>query len=100
MGRRQKCRIASDFHQPPLGATRADTRCLPGDALFLSYDIEGLKFDDVSGKANYTTILELFDKDAKAVFDPKKTPNEVTAQLGGTRMPGELYLIMGRNQTP
>jgi hypothetical protein len=84
----------------PLGATRTDTRCTPGDSLFIAYDIEGLTFDEKTGKANYTTILELFDQSAKPVFEPKRTPNEVTAQLGGTRMPGDLYLIMGREQKP
>jgi len=83
----------------PLGATRTDAQCLPGDFLFITYDIEGLKFDDKTGKANYLTILELFDNKAKQVFK-KETPNEVSSQLGGNRMPGDLHVIMGRNQEP
>ncbi|MBX9679104.1 MAG: hypothetical protein K2X38_10105 [Gemmataceae bacterium] len=83
----------------PLGATRTDVQCLPGDVLFVTYDIEGLKFDDKTGKANYLTILELFDNKSKQVFK-KETPNEVSSQLGGNRMPGDLHVIMGRNQEP
>src|SRR5262249_39825468 len=52
----------------PLGATRTDVKCLPGDVLFINYDIDGLKFDEKNGKANYTTILELIDSNNKVIF--------------------------------
>ena len=68
----------------PYGATRLDAKCLPGDFLFLTYDIEGLKFDEQTGKASFVTVLELFDENAKLIFN-KETPNEVIAQLGGSR---------------
>lgn len=83
----------------PLGAPRTETKFLPGDYLFMTYDIEGLKFDDKTGKANYLTILQLYDSNNKEIFK-KETPNEVPAQLGGTRMPGDLHVIMGRSQAP
>ena len=83
----------------PYGATRLDAKCLPGDFLFLTYDIEGLKFDEQTGKASFVTVLELFDENAKLIFN-KETPNEVIAQLGGSRMPGDLHVQMGRNQKP
>jgi len=81
----------------PFGATRADAKCLPGDFLFLTYDIEGLKFDDKTGKASFVTVLELFDDQAKLIFN-KETPNEVVPHLGGSRMPGDLHVQMGRSQ--
>jgi hypothetical protein len=84
----------------PFGATRTGVKCLPGDFIFFTYDIEGLKFDPKTGKASFVTILELFDDKAKPVFDAKKTPNEVIPQLGGTRMPGDVHLQMGRSQKP
>jgi hypothetical protein len=83
----------------PFGATRPEAKCLPGDFLFLTYDIEGLKFDDKTGKASFVTVLELFDDKAKLIFK-KETPNEVVPQLGGSRMPGDLHVQMGRNQKP
>lgn len=83
----------------PYGATRADAKCLPGDFLFLTYDIEGLKFDDKTGKASFVTVLELFDDQAKLIFN-KETPNEVVPHLGGSRMPGDLHVQMGRSQKP
>ncbi len=84
----------------PLGATRTDTNCLLGDSLFVAYDIEGLKFDPATGNANFTTIVELFDSNNKSVFEPRKSPNVGSAQLGGTRMPAEFYVIIGRDLTP
>lgn len=83
----------------PLGATRTDVKCLPGDSLFINYDIDDLKFDPKTGKANYTTILELIDENKKVVFQ-NATKNAPTSQLGGTRMPGDLYVVVGRNQKP
>jgi hypothetical protein len=86
----------------PFGASRTekDLKCLPGDFIWVTYDIEGLKLDPKTGKASFVTIFELFDSQAKPVFDPKRTPNEFLPQLGGTRMPGDLHLQMGRNQKP
>ncbi len=81
---------------PPLGAPRADAKCLPGDILFVSYDIEGLAFHKETGKANYMTSLEFIDAKGTQLFK-RETPNEVVAQLGGTRMPGDLHVILGRN---
>ena len=86
----------------PLGATRTDAdnlKCLPGDILFISYEIDGLKLDPKANKAVYVTLLEVFDNNAKTIFK-KETPNEVIPQLGGTRIPGDLHVIMGRNQNP
>src|SRR5262249_39707346 len=83
----------------PIGATRTDVKCLPKDTLFINYDIDGLKFDAKTGKARYTTILELIDGSNKVIYR-KDTPNEVIPQLGGTRMPGDLFVVMGRDQKP
>lgn len=83
----------------PFGANRMDTKCLPGDFIFVTYDIEGLKFDSQTGKASFVTILELFDAKATLVFK-KENPSEVLPHLGGTRMPGDLHVQMGRGQKP
>lgn len=83
----------------PLGATRYDTKCLPGDVLFMSYDLEGLALDPATKKASYVTILELLDAQEKVLYK-NETPNEVMPQLGGTRMPGDLHLIIGPKFVP
>jgi len=77
------------------GATRVEAKCLPGDLLFLTYDIENLTLKD--GKASYITILELIDDKGKSIFK-KETENNVVPQLGGNRMPGDLHVIMAAGQ--
>ena len=73
----------------PFGATRVEPKCLPGDMLFMTYDIENLTLKD--GKASYVTILELLDDKGKSIFK-KESENNVVPQLGGARhftKPGE-----------
>jgi hypothetical protein len=83
----------------PFGATRADMKFLPGDYLFMTFDMEGLTIDPATGKAAYETILRLLDSNQKTVFE-KKTETTVLAMLGGTRVPGELNVIMGLDRQP
>jgi hypothetical protein len=83
----------------PFGATRLDSNCLPGDTLFITFDIEGLAIDPKTGKANYDTVLELLDADKKVLFK-NTSMNEVRPQLGGTRMPGQLDLFTGVKRPP
>jgi hypothetical protein len=83
----------------PLGATRTSSKFLPGDVLFISYEIEGLKFDAKSKKAQYVSLLEVFSSTKEKIFS-KETPNEIDASLGGDRIPGDLHLIMGRDKPP
>ena len=83
----------------PMGATRTDKQFLPGDYLFMSFDLEGLNFDPATGKATYQTILKLYDSKNQEIFD-KKTDNTVSPMLGGTRIPGDLHVIMGTKQEP
>jgi hypothetical protein len=81
----------------PLGAVRTDNKFLPGDYLFMMYDIDDVALDDKTGRAKYKTVLELFDSKGKSVFS-KETPNEVEPMLGGRVLPGDLNVIMGRDQ--
>jgi hypothetical protein len=83
----------------PLGARRTETKFLPGDVLWINYDIDGLTFDKNTDKASYETKLEFLNGKGEVLFE-RKTPNEVTAQLGGARMPGDLHVIMGQNLDP
>lgn len=85
----------------PFGATRFQAKCLPGDILFITYDIEGLEIDPKTKKASYDTTLELLDAgDKDKVLYKNPTPNEVIPALGGARMPGDLHVIMSPKQKP
>lgn len=83
----------------PYGALRTDLKAQPGDIIFLSYDLEGLGVDPKSGKASYVTNLALMDAADKQLFS-KDTPVDLILQLGGTRVPGDLYISTGPKQAP
>jgi hypothetical protein len=83
----------------PKGATRTDVKCVPGDSLFITYDIEGLTVHNKTFRANYLTTFELFDGAGQSV-EKRETRNNVALPLGGTRMPGDLVVITGNNQKP
>src|SRR5476651_823624 len=51
----------------PFGANRLDLNLLPGDVLFITYDLEGLTIDPKTGKTNYETTLELLDANQKVL---------------------------------
>lgn len=83
-----------------LGATRQDAvKFLPGDYLFISYDIDGLKLDD-KNRASYSVLLEVFDASAKPIFKKETPTDAVIPQLGSNRIPGDLHVIMGVDQPP
>jgi hypothetical protein len=83
----------------PFGATRADAKFLPGDFIFMTYDLEGLALDAKSGKTNYETTLEFLDGAGKVLFK-RPNVNEFAPLLGGGRMPGDLQFILGAQQAP
>jgi hypothetical protein len=77
------------------GPTRVETKnpkLVQGDLLYADFAIEGLTVDG-KGKVRYDTKLELFD--GKKSLLERNTPNEAVPQLGGERMPGDLYINIG-----
>jgi len=76
---------------PPLGATRTNLKLVGGDVLFITYDIEGLKLDDKTGRVGYQTSLEVLDPQQKSVTK-SDTTNEAIPHLGGNCMPGDITI--------
>lgn len=83
----------------PFGAVRTDAKIIPGDFIFMMYDIEGLKVDPKTRKASVATIVQLVDKNDVVQF-MKENPLDVQVTLGGERVPGELQLIIPSQQKP
>jgi hypothetical protein len=81
------------------GSTRPDNRYLPGDVFFLSFDIEGLKLNEV-GEVNYLMGVEVLDKVGKAIFSAPASKNTVVLPLGGTKLPGNVYVTIGQDMPP
>jgi hypothetical protein len=68
-----------------LGAERTDTKLLPGDIYFLSFDVEGLKADG-DGKVRYAQSVKYKNSQGKVVYGQEPQPRDAYAPLGGARL--------------
>jgi len=81
-----------------LGSPRPDTKLLPGDIFFVSFEIEGLQSKD--GKFSYSIGMEFLNADGKTEF--KREPSKVEAinTLGGNRLPAFAAAEVGTETKP
>src|SRR5438445_13739069 len=77
-----------------LGPTRTDTKVLPGDSLFLSFEIEGITADKF-GKVNYSTSIEVTDNKNKVLLRQPSRDLSVVNSLGGNSLPAVARLDIG-----
>lgn len=82
-----------------LGGTRSEGPFLPGDVLFVGFDIEGIAID-AAGKAKYTMAMEVIDKDGKAIFKQDPAEKSDFVPLGGTKLPARAFVTVGLEQAP
>ncbi len=82
-----------------LGATRPNDKVLPGDAYFLTFDIENLKMDD-SGRVRYKMNMEVVNKDGKSQFKADPTETVLWSSLGGPRLPAYAHALLGTDMAP
>jgi hypothetical protein len=82
-----------------LGSERADSRLLPGDIFFVTFDIDGLKLDD-SGTMFYSMAMEVRDSKDKAVYKSEPQDLDAPAPLGGHSLPGFAHVDLGRDMAP
>lgn len=82
-----------------LGGTRPEGKYLPGDAVFVGFDIEGLTVGP-DNRAQYRMAMELLDKDGKHVFKQDPADKVDYLPLGGTKIPARAYIIIGMDQPP
>ncbi len=82
-----------------LGPPREGNKLLPGDVLFIAYDIDGITIDG-EGHAVYTMAMEVSDGAGKLIF--KQDPRELTdfVPLRGNKMPARAYITIGLDQPP
>lgn len=81
----------------PLGATRPEAKLLPGDHLFLGFDIEGVTVDE-SGKVRYSMEMELTDSAGKSIFKQLPKEQETINSLGGNSLPAFAAVDIGLEQ--
>jgi len=82
-----------------LGPDRSKDQLLPGDSLFVSFDIEGIKTDS-DGRARYSTGLEVTDRQGKVLYAREPHEREATLALGGSHLPAYAHVNIGLDQPP
>src|SRR5262245_62718240 len=82
-----------------LGPARPNNRYLPGDVVYVRYDIEGLTIDP-DGTTKYTISMEITDTAGKPIF--KQEPRELNDlfPLRGTKVPAGAFVRIGFDQEP
>jgi hypothetical protein len=81
-----------------LGPTRKDTKFLPGDVYFVTFDTDGLQFDK-KGVAQYSMKMELFDPNGKSKFKSLEQDKELFTIQGGGRVTLDAYAAV-QTDTP
>jgi hypothetical protein len=77
-----------------LGPTRADSKLLPGDILFVSYDIDGITIDK-DGRVHYSMVMEVVDKNGKATLKQDPFEKIELVPLGGSRVAARAFVTLG-----
>src|SRR5206468_1404831 len=82
-----------------LGNARETNKFLPGDVLFLAFDINGMTVGK-RGEVKYSLALEMKDASGTKVFAQLPQIIEAANTLGGTALPGYAYADIGGNVAP
>jgi hypothetical protein len=77
-----------------LGETREKNQYLPGDVVFLAFDIDGLTVGK-DGKISYSMAMQLKNAKGEALFSQVPQPIEANNTLGGTSTRGFSYAQIG-----
>jgi hypothetical protein len=80
-----------------LGPARPDNKVLPGDILFVGFDIDGITVDP-NGQAKYSMAMEVLDKAGKPIF--KQNPRDLDdfVPLRGNKLPARAFVTVGLDQ--
>ncbi len=83
----------------PLGQERKDAAVLPGDILWVVFDIEGMQ-PDAKDIIKYSMGTKLTDKNDKLIFEKEPEPLEAFNPLGGTHVPASANVQVGLDTAP
>jgi hypothetical protein len=81
------------------GVARPDNKLLPGDHVYVSFDIEGITVAN-DGKVLYSMATEVLDGNGKSIIRVEPRDLEVTNALGGRSVPAFTQLDVGLDAKP
>ena len=82
-----------------MGPTRKDNRFLPGEIVYIGYDIVGLTID-TDGTARYRMAMEISDMAGKVYFQEKPRDLIDFVPLRGQVLPARAFVTVGLDQPP
>jgi len=82
-----------------LGPVRGSDKYLPGDMMFLAYDITGMSVNK-EGRIKYSLAMQLNDSTGKKIFGQVPQVIEAANSLGGTTLVGFSFAELGGAQPP
>jgi hypothetical protein len=77
-----------------LGPTRTDDKVLPGDSVFVAFDIDGVTVDP-TGLVKYSMGVDVSDASGRSLFKKLPADVEVPVSLGGSRVAAYAKLDVG-----
>lgn len=82
-----------------LGGTRPDTKFLPGDVMFVAFDIENITVGP-DGTCKYSMGMGVVDKAGKPTLKQDPQDREDYLPLGGTKLPARAFVTVGLDMAP
>jgi hypothetical protein len=89
----------SRFTIGELGPQRPNAKYLPGDIVFVGFDITGLTIDE-EGFGRYKMSLEVTDKNGKSIYKPGTRSLEEPYPLRGNTIPARAFVSLGLDHEP
>lgn len=80
-----------------LGAARPAGPLVPGDTLFIAFDIEGVPVD-ADSKAAYSMAMEVTDSAGKVLYKQEPAAKADFVPFGGKKLPGQAFIAVGQDQ--
>jgi hypothetical protein len=87
------------FTQYLFGPERTDTKYLPGDILYIAFDIEGLKIAN-DGKVEYEMGMAVTNAAGKKEYAAVPTPKQVYNLQGSSTVTGSVHIELPVDQAP
>lgn len=82
-----------------LGGTRPDSKFMPGDCLFVAFDIDNVTVG-AEGTCKYAMGIVVSDKNNKEKLKQDPTEREEYLPLGGTKIPARAFAMIGLDMEP
>lgn len=80
-----------------LGPTRKETKFLPGDLVYIAYEIDGITID-ADGLTKFEQTMEVTDAAGKLIFRQDPSTQELLVPLRGGKVPGRTFITIGIDQ--